>query len=938
MKDKLKFYEFLGKTALIFAVSFCFFLTIGIVNSKFVNSGDSFWHYSNEIHILRSIELGRGIFDCLHKGLWLPLANFYQPLFYLIVVILHMISLKTLSVYFFHNLLICLLFSIYPLSVYYLAKSFRFGTFRAGVISLFGVFPISGWGHTIDAYFSTGLHTQLIGAVLFPVVLGTVHRLSYCANSSARNKVFLLAFAIAGLVMGHAVFGILCVYSLMLYIVFYMVWRGLRSFLNLNIRFLSGVLLGVVIIAFWLVPFIKFNTQYKFIPESERSFSSLAVSVTPKIFFNSLFKGELLDNVIPGNPLFGGGEEGFRWSANFDYKRFGIFSLFSILGFGCFFLKGRRYRELFFVAFFLFSVILFMGKDDIALLRYLPYSRDFQPIRAVFLFELACAVMAGCFFCDIFILIDKFLNRRNRNYLACIFFILLLLPVIERYNISQILIISLTTDRYSELKHIYNTIKKDDPDGIHRTYYGRYSGVTNLALRSYADCNFINNAVGHDNEMAGSLSWLVNGFQKEITDSPELTDLYNIRFFISGAGWQKYSISEKKFPVDLMSLYCGSDFDLYRVNNKSGLFDIALPKTVLVWCTDKKWFQLNKLWISQYIKNKGNIAQMVKAPADFYHLIDTSYSDVIVLINIPPKYWKDKRYCEKLAEFRKNGGLLLTNSKHIPSIKLKSSSVDLFKNILAFSGKNNELFSKIEVNTLGLNRYKLNLTGNESRKKRLVVAKTAFYDCWKITSNGKQIDPLWVSPGFVGFFADPKMDTFDFEYIPSALHFQLLFGAIIVVSGFCWVTRKKNIFRSKSGKICFYHFYGLNIYVKVFRVFIILILGWLIYLYISQQVFCKTSLIYPYNGQEKINPLEIVFRWNKLSDGETYSFQMAESPLSFACPIFKLNNHKEDNVGYRGLKPGKWYFWRIRVDKGSKHGCWSKVYRFKTGSWSPVNL
>lgn len=922
-----------------FAVIFCFFVTYRIIGSKFINSGDSFWHYSNEIHILRSIEAGRGIFDCLHKGLWIPLANFYQPLFYLAVVFMYRIFSGSVSIYFFHNLLVCLLFSIYPLSVYYLARSFKFDIFKAGMISLFSVFPISGWGHTIDAYFSIGLHTQLIGAVLFPVVLGTAQRLS--RPGKAKNKVFVFAVTIAGLLMGHAVFGILCLYSLILYGLFFLFWRGWNSFFNLIGKFLAGALLGGLIIAFWLIPFVDFNSRFKFIPESERSFSRLAVSVTPKIFINTFLKGEFLDNTSPQSPLFGGGEEGLRWPVNDKYRRFAVFTIFTLCGLALFLLKKRKFRELFFVLFFFFAAFLFMGKDDLPFLRYLPYSRDFQPIRAVFIFELACAVLAACAFCEAFVRLDKFMNKNNKNIVVYLLFILLLPPLTERYKNARNLVQSFVSDKHLELGRIINAVKTEDPQEMQRTYYGRAAGTTNLALRSFADCGFINNAVGHDNEMAGSLSRLINGIQDTIPYSPQLLNLFNIGFMITSSGWQRYKIEQRQFPAGFSLLYPGTDFDLYTLDNQAGLFEPSKFKPVFVWCSNENWYNLNKLWLSLFAKNNGKISPMVKLPENFCSLIDRQYADKIILINIPSYYQTDKKYRAKFLEFQENGGTIISNRliKSIPSLRLSPSNSDLFWESLKGFSENEEKPVQIKTDILGLNKYRLNFKFADEGNWRLIIAKTAYYNCWVIKNNrGKKIFPLWVSPGFTGFFAGHGINSVNFEYVPSVLHFILLTAGIMVFLCFCLIIKNDSLFFQRNKKIVFYHFEGLASYIKIFRFFIILICLYILILYIGQQFFYKTSLVYPYDGQKKVNPYEVVFMWNKLSDNETYSIQVSDSACDFANPVFELKGYLDDNVGYRGLKAGRWYYWRIKINKNGRYGCWSDVYSFKTGAYSPVVL
>ena len=538
----------LGKIFLLISIGLAFLFTHSIIGSQYIQSGDSFWHYSNEFHLIKSIENGKGIFTCLYKGLGLPLSAFYQPLLYIIVAGVYFCSAKMLSVFFIHNLIVCLLFSLFPLSIYYFARSFRFSIFVSGLASLFSLVPISGWGHTIDAYFWIGLHTQLLGALFLPVVLGSIHRLTWSKHIS-RNLITAVLSA-AALLMGHAVYAVLAGYAGLIYLALFLFQYGLRRTKNLLKPLLLITVCAGIIVSFWLVPFFKFNSEYKFIPESERSFSPLAVSLTVKDTLEALFSGTLLDTNNLDSPLFGGGEEGFRWSLNDQFHRFKLFTVLTLLGFIISLFMKKKFRYLFICFLMAGGLFLFCGKDDFPILHFLPFARNFQPIRAIFLIELSAMLLSATAIDWIFCFINRRKIPADIKYILLTLTVLLITPLLlERLHLSNIIIKSRITPAQNQLKSLYSKI--EDKDELSRIYFGKYTGIQKISLRSIADCFFLNNAVGHDNDMAGSLSWLINDVQKDIPAYKEFSDLLGVKYMVKRNDW---SFPEKQNKISIKTL------------------------------------------------------------------------------------------------------------------------------------------------------------------------------------------------------------------------------------------------------------------------------------------------------------------------------------------------------------------------------------------------
>ncbi len=917
----------LGKFILVCCVIFCFVLTFRILNGRFLSAGDAFWHYSNEIHMVKSISEGTGVFGCFQKGMGSPLGNFYQPFFYMLVTGIYFLCLKSLSVFFIHNFLVCLFFSIFPLSVYYLARSFRFTHIKSGVITMFSIVPISGWGHTLDAYFWIGLYTQLIGACMFPIVMGALHRLVWSGRKKRDFWVFVVSFSC--LLMGHAVFAMLLVYCLGLYMLFFLIWRGWNSFIGLAKKvFVAGILV-FLIVSFWLVPFLEFNHKYKFVPESERSFSRLAVSVTAEELVKVFFTGELLDNTNPESPLFGGGREGFRWSMNESFRRFYVFTFFVCLGMIFIIFRGRKFRDLYFLLLFFWGGCLFLGKDDVNWLSLLPYSRSFQPIRAIFIMELAGAVIAGDVFVRIFkAIINKKISKFIKYSCITVMIVSCFLLLTERYRVARIMVKTQLNSRHKELMDVYSKIKIDDRS---RIFSGRSTGLKNTSLRSMSDCYFLNNVTGHDNAMSGNLSHLINNLQKDIPYSRDLLDLLNVKYLLTKHEWRSSSIRIGDVQPELKNLFSGTYFDLHGVKNQSDLFTSFKKKPILVWCDKLTWYKLNRLWLDLFSKHGYDLAPMVKAPDDFSRMLSTGLFSALMLVDFSIGEKNKKLYYKNIRDFSLKGWSVLSNRPlwGIEVEKLLLSNVGIFSRTLLKSPLCEEpiIFKGIKSSW---NSYEVNL---DVKKTDIVIAKMPFYHTWHVRVGGQETDTLWVSPGFIGVMVYPGDNQFlTLKYEPSWYRMILLLVAVLGIILFFFI--QKFVFKENRSPR-FFKFNGLMVYRRHFRIVCFAVIASLFLLYAGQFFMGKVALIYPYNGQHKINPEEITFFWNKLDNAQQYRFQLA-SDQDFTKLVFELNDSEDNTLGYRGLRSYKEYYWRVGSMREKGQMGWSKIYKFKTGNYFPV--
>lgn len=913
---------------ILFSIStgFCLLLMFPAVQGRYLFAGDTFWHYSNELHLIRSLSDGQGLFSCFTKGMGLPLLNMYQPLLYIIVGAIHFLCMRCLSVYSIHNTIVVVLFCFYPASLFFMARSFRFNRFTAGLISLFAPVAVSGWGHTLDAYFWIGLHTQALGAVLFPVVLGLLNQL----GKRRVRLVLLVVFAgvLGALMMAHAILAVLCFYSIGIYSLMMLLcrWNVFRTF---AVRLVMAGMLTAVMIAFWLVPFLYFNHEYKFIPETERSFSPLAVSVTLKDCVNTLCTGQLLDNASETGPLFGGGEEGLRWSMNSRYNRFGIFTILALGGVILVVISSRKRSHWFFIFLFMSGLILFAGKDDIPLLRILPFSSQFQAIRAVFLIEISASVLAGLCISRIIRLLMYHLKRKQMIRYAPLLLIVLCLPLYrERALLSKSVVRSGESEAMRQLNEMYSEVDNQSP--LSRVFFGTETAIPSLSLRALADCHFLNNAVGHDNEMTSCLAWNINFFKMDIPSNPQLLDLLNISCLISAADWQRYPISAGIYPVSLHKKRSTELFAYYEPQNVGEHFFVYPKKPVLVLCNKKAWYLLNRKWLSLFVEYGYDIAPLVKATDGWQEWdLDTMFSTVI-LIDFPVTKSHTTKDYQTLNRFVAQGGTILSNKPvwDIPVEKLIPSRSSRFLQVLRASPI---IADRVKI-VSAREQWFSQVVNVESDIPVFLCAKTAFFHTWHARTARREIQTVQMSPLFLGMQVMPSDSLVKISYEPSAWHTIFLLCGLVILLMVFFARNNIQLLLDSSWTIK-NTTYAVS--PLVVRMAFGVVLAYVGVVYVQQQVGHKTSLIYPYNSMRHINPHEIVFRWNEIDHAGGYEFQLS-SDKHFTDIVLHVPFHDETTLGYRGLYPYRNYYWRVRPVIKNNTAAWSATYSFRTGNYFPV--
>ncbi len=911
---KLKNQDIIGIACVVFTVLWSFLSIAKILQYRYICAGDTFWHYSNEIHLLRSLQDGQGIFSCFPKGMGTPLLTFYQPLLYLIVAAIHLITMKCVSVYTIHNILVVVLFAMYPVSVYYFARSFGLSKLKSGLISIFSLFPISACGHTLDACLSMGVHTQIIGTLLTPVILGSVNRLSY---DTSRRSSLIYTVSLLFMILGHAVYTLQLVYIIPLYLVMFLIWNGWKRFLSLFWRIVKVSLIAVILASFWLIPFIVSHSEYESISQIERSGSGVYHSMTVTEFIQKTFSGQLLDNSeISDREV----EPALRWSDNARYNRFYLFTIMSFIGLILFLMKARAFRDFYLLLLFFWGIFLFLGLDDIPWLRYLPFIQSFQNIRSILIIELMCAVFAGTFVCTILIFALDMIRKRSSGksniilrkvvaiLIVCGIITAMAIPLFERYRTAQRLIARPVQSKADKLQRMFAS--EQDKENFPRILFAQ-----DTVYRSFADCFFLNNINGLDNFAGNSLAWFVNDLSHRIIYSSQLLDLFGIKYVVFD---QDDVAGIDEMPYRLLE--DTPSFDLYGVTEDTPFFFVPQKEPVLVYCSDMSWYHLNKEWLKRYLKAGDPPAHLIRITDGFDDLINPDAVSSIMLLNFPDSEENKQRYIKLFKQFIDNGGVVYSN-RPLWNLPVKEFvGIETLSDVLDSSV---EYKSNTTLDTITSKWYTQTVRYSASQPQ-FVIAKTIYYKMWKAFFDENPLKTFCVSPGFVAIFADDPAGEINLSYVSSKMHSIFFIIALVVLIITFIIMRKSSTEKFNPS-------YDMTLSVNrglcwAGRILILACVMYLGVLFFQQTYHKQVPLLYPLQSQKNLSSFEVTLHWTRLRDTDTYSVQVSEQP-DFSLLSASIDSRKENYLPLHGLKESCTYYWQVKGTDGK----WSRTHRFSTG-------
>ncbi len=342
-------------------------------------SGDNDYHLLNQFAILNGILGGDNPLGPTAMEFGQPVLRFYQALFYLFNIAMHLvagINLKTM-----HNVTIVVCFAASPFAYMYCLRKLGLPRFAASIAAFFSMISIAAFGNSFEAYHQAGIVTQSMGGLFFPWFMG-----SFIGMLRGENRASSTALLFAIAFVSHAIMSVFAVFSGALYFV-----SASRQITLAGLRKLSVFcVLGMMLVSFWVLPFIEHTEKMRPVPDSIiRTGVHWFTSVSKNEMTMVLFTGRLLDDP----PHLGA-------KRNEDDKlmdtisiihatktRPPVVTILTGLGIIVAFLGIWRAPNRFLLSGFLFSMFLFAGPDDYPWLKYLPFMKNIQTFRCTYLIE-----------------------------------------------------------------------------------------------------------------------------------------------------------------------------------------------------------------------------------------------------------------------------------------------------------------------------------------------------------------------------------------------------------------------------------------------------------------------------------------------------------------------------------------------------------------------
>jgi hypothetical protein len=462
-------------------------------------------------------------------------------------------------------------------------------------------------------------------------------------------------------------------------------------------------------------------TAYFFIPcILDINYYNRSIWLDP-LKYNSLGAVQILTNLVTGSI--------------FDYGRFAVLTTFFFIGVILIAIKWKeeKYRLLLLVTFF--WLLLYFGQPTWGdLLTNLPFGKDLHFHRFVGMFQIGAVMIIGVGLMELWGWVKKIPTKIPVQKLAIaagLIFLIVMVPVyMERaqsyqYNTqwktqSQ----QIFQSKSAELTDIKNTVNSLQPG---RTYAGMPAdfGKTPAYVMGFVPMYSVLPQLGLDTfGYAYTAFPLVSDIRLGFDNTKiEQYDLFNIRYVLLHNTWTpaSYYVKIKQFE----------DYTLYQVPT-TGYFDLVDVPAVIYGNTSSFYYP-NAVWFSTpLVAQKQNPIVIITdtKPNTSLGLPEYSYAEVT------------GQSLMALSQVRPSAGTL-TNE------------------------------------TVGNNKYSVQATVN---RDCYIMLKTSYHPGWTVTIDGKNIDTVMVSPGYLAAKITPGTHQVTATYSPPGYRSILLLAGIILLA------------------------------------------------------------------------------------------------------------------------------------------------------------
>ncbi|MBD3388588.1 MAG: hypothetical protein GF416_05925 [Candidatus Altiarchaeales archaeon] len=732
------------------AVMFNLHITSPLLADGVNDSGDDQYHFSHTYYLRKLILEEHMIFGFVHSyGTGYPWFNAHQFLMYLIVAALNILSLDAISLLSAHNLMVVLIYSLYPLSVYYALDKFKMPPIMCGIAALLSALPISGWGHTTTAYFVLGLTSQVLGAFIFPLALGSFHETVREGKGIRRTSLlFTVTF------FAHPYYAYFLIIVGFLDLLFAYPGLKRKDLMKPVKHALTAGALTFLMSMFWILPLTE-HIQYA--PRNLRM-QAVKSSFSVDSALSAFYSGELLD--VSDNFGFDA-DKHLRWPKNMGRGRLPVLTALTSLGLA-YALASRRRFGLFCATGAVIAFLFFVGKDDITLLRLLPFSDFLNPKRTIYLLEFFSITLSANVLYWILSSIPnvskRVLGSRKVGYAMSYLILLAVLytPYNERLITSEKEVE--TIDYWiNSLKNIGEAMDRDGFDG-------RVYGDTDTGVKSAP--------------VVLSQPWLYDRpyfrriystrFWGDLTNYESIFHIFNIRYLVTSS---IYDVPPN-LEGDLTKVYSDRQYSLFRYDGDFSYAFLSHKQPALLSSTEEGWRRIAEVWLHYYKNNsrRDHIPLIVEYTGQ---AVDPSRYSYLMRYDREPHPILVAAFEGKVFNGTEQPHNTVRRAIKERSPQDRNSRTTVVKRSI------HAALIKVEADEPGLLIYKMR-----------------YHPYWRVEVDGVRKDTLRVTPEYPGVFIEPGTHLVEFNYVkPLSQH---LLNAISFMAFFLAVSPRTLLSRLRS--------------------------------------------------------------------------------------------------------------------------------------------
>ncbi|MCX5726135.1 MAG: YfhO family protein [Candidatus Saganbacteria bacterium] len=716
-----------------FVVVFHAILLFPEVASFSPDLNDNVFHYALSVSLNEEIDTGGNPIDhwVPYWSMGFPVFHHYQHLPHLFVVFLYRIFYQLISMFFIYHLIAYLLLVFYPLVLYYSLRKLGLPRLPSAFASLFSLAlsNINGYGLELGSFTWRGSGMLTQLWAIFLLPL----TLSSIYNTLEKNKNYFMSVILLFLLsLSQTMFGVTAAITCLLMI---FIDHSLPEIWGRGKRFFLIMFFFLLMIAYFFIPMLvdgpsHAHSTYDF-PEK----------------WNSYGIQYIVTQFLNGNIL--------------DYGRLAIVTFLTVIGL-IFSLSRRSFKYRFVGLGFILWFLLYFGRPTWGpLFDLIPLGDAMHLHRFIAMVHFFSAILAGI---GLYVIFEA-VRKRFNPALALVLILLITAPVFwDRYlylqqNNGWIYENKAAYEKEkNDLDQMLNYIKGSPPGRVYPGRRANWGG--DFKIGQTAVFYFLGQ------EKIPSLSflpfsWALAGdFSENFNEwRSSHYNLFNIRYILAPEG--------RSFPDFAKERYKAGRFKLYETPT-TGYFDLVDSPLAFYGDKNSIW-NLFILWTrSPMVDSKQHIS--VFFDRNFHY----GYQNYF--------YLNDRWKYLPLDPLKIESG----NIKAVSG----ASPIDIFKiNEYLQTIYLTMSPGKIISENPGKNVSSCNI---EAARDCFLLFKMTYHPCWHAYVDGRKVDKVILSPGFIGVRVNKGIHEVKFAYRPEWWKTPLIFVTFITaIALFVWEKKRK---------------------------------------------------------------------------------------------------------------------------------------------------